>query len=86
MTIPRAEPHRLLFELGHQVRSGNPSREPGEVLDLGGHHELAARQHGRRDRLGPPREDQRPKVSPGGVNGRGVTRRSGTDDDDILHV
>ena len=38
----RAEAHRLLAELRHELGTEDPGRETREVLDVGGEHELAA--------------------------------------------
>ena len=55
--------------------------EAGEVLDLGGEHELAAGLVGGGGRLA--LDDQRGEVGPGGVDGGGEAGGAGPDDDDV---
>ena len=73
-----AETFGLLPEAGHEVGSENPFGEPGEVLHLGGEHELTTG--------GEPFDHDRSQVGASGVDGRGQTGRPGTDDHHVTHV
>ena len=65
----------------HQLGTVDALGEAGEVLDLGGGRELAARG----DAAGQEAlEHQRAQVGAGGVDGRGVPGRAGADDDDLF--
>ena len=63
----------------HELGTHDPVAEAGEVLDLGGVHQRAAR--GDRSL-----EHQRGEVGARGVDGGGVARRSGADDDHVADV
>ena len=65
----------LLAELQHQLGAKDPVGETGEVLDVGGEHELPAGA----DAL----DHDRVQVRPGGVDGRREPGRAGSDDDDV---
>ena len=71
-----AEALGLLLHLGHEVRAHDALGEAGEVLDVGGVHQLAAGL----DRAG---DQQRFEVGARGVDGRGVAGGAGADDDDL---
>ena len=70
-----AEARGLLAEAHHQLGAHDPLGEAGEVLDLGGEHQLAAGlvAGGRRLAL----DDQRGEVGPGGVDGGGEAGGAG---------
>ena len=72
-----AEPQGLLAHLVHQLGTGDARTEAGEVLDLGGGHQRAAE----RSAL----EDHGCQLGARGVDGRGVSGRAGSDDDDVVH-
>ena len=70
------ESHSLGAHLSHEIRTHDALGEAGVVLDLGGLHEGATGIHG-------SLEDERLQPCAGGVNGCGVSSRTGTDDDDV---
>ena len=74
-----AEALGLLLHLHHQVGAHDALGEAGEVLDLGGLHQLAAELDGARD-------EQRLQVGARGVDRGGVARRTRSDDDDLAHA
>ena len=74
----------LLAEVLHQLRPLHATGEPGEVLHLGGEHELAARLVAGARRL--TLEHERREVGAGGVDRRGQPGWAGPDDDDVAHV
>jgi hypothetical protein len=73
------EPLGLAAHVVHELGAHDAVTEAGEVLDLGRVHERTA---GRDRSL----EHQRLQVRARGVDGRGVPRRSGSDDDDVAYV
>ena len=75
-----AEASRLFAAPHHQLRTHDAVGEAGEVLDLGGQHQLAARLVTRAARL--TLDDQGFEVRPGGVDRRGEAGGAGSDDDD----
>src|SRR5690606_32344146 len=77
------EPERLCPHLRHELLTGHTIPEPGEVLHLGGEHELAAGDHGAAPGA---LEDERLHAGPSRVDGRRPGRRSGSDDHDRLAI
>jgi hypothetical protein len=77
-----AEAQRLGTEALHELGPHDALGEAGEVLDLGGEHELAAGLVGGGRRLA--LEHQRCEVRASGVDGGGEAGRSGSDDDDVV--
>ena len=80
----RAEPQGLLPEAHHELGAHDPLGEAGEVLDLGGQHQLAAGLVGGGRRLA--LDHQGGEVGPGRVDGRGEAGRAGPDDDHVVEV
>ena len=78
----RSEAGGLGAHVGHELRAHNPLREAGEVLHLGGQHELATRLVAGRRRLS--LDHQRSQVGTGGVNGGRQPGRTGSNDDDFV--
>jgi hypothetical protein len=76
-----AEADRLLAEPHHELGAHDPLGESGEVLDLGGEHELATGLIAGRGRFA--LEHQRLEAGPGGVDSRGEPGGPGPDDDDL---
>ncbi len=74
-----AEALGLGLHLGHEVGPLDAVGEPGEVLDLGRVHEVAAGFDGARD-------DEGLEVGSGSVDGGRVSGRARSDDDDVTHV
>ena len=68
----------LLLHALHELGTQHGVGEAGEVLDLGGQHELAARV----DAL----QHHGLQVGPGGVQGGGQTGGAGPQDDDVAFV
>ena len=68
----------LLLHLGHEVRALDAVGEAGEVLDLGGLHQLTAD-------LDRARHEHRVQVRPSCVDRSGEPRGTGADDDDLSH-
>ena len=79
-----AEASGLVPHAHHQLRAQDALGEAGEVLDLGGEHELAARLVARRRGLA--LDHERRQVGPGGVDGGGEAGRAGADDDHVTYV
>ena len=79
-----AEAGGLLPEVEHQLGAHDPLGEAGEVLDVGGQHQLAAGLVAGRRRLA--LDHERGEVGPGGVDGGGQARRARADDDDVADV
>ena len=75
------EPLGLGAEVRHQLGTHDALGKPGEVLDLGGQHQLAPRlvAGGRRLTL----DDQGSEVGACGVDGRGQPGGARADDDDV---
>ncbi|VXB98138.1 hypothetical protein CITRIK5_70408 [Citricoccus sp. K5] len=71
-----AESGGLLFQVGHQFRTEDALREAGEVLHVGGVHQLTAGGHG-------PCDHEGIQVRACSVDGGGVARRARSDDDDV---
>src|SRR5690606_37106691 len=69
----------LLTHVVHELGAHDPVRKTGEVLHLGGVHESATRGDG-------AFKDQRLQFGTGRIDGRGVPRRPGADDDHITDV
>ena len=63
----------MLLHPGHQVRALQPLDIPRPVVDIGGQHQLAALLHAG--------DEEQVEVGPGGVDGGGITRRAGSEDD-----
>ena len=74
----RAEAGGLLADLHHQLGPEDAVGEAGEVLDVGGEHQLPAGA----DAL----DDDRVQVGPGGVDGGGQARGARADDDDVVDL
>jgi hypothetical protein len=74
-----AEALGLLLHLHHEIGAHDALREAGEVLDLGGLHELAAEL----DRAG---DEQGREVRARRVDRGRVSRRTGSDDDHLAHA
>ena len=68
----------LLLHLGHELGAHDAFGEAGEVLDLGGVHELTTGLDGTRD-------EERGEVRARRIDRGGEARRAGTDDDDLSH-
>ena len=68
--------------LHHQLRAHDAVGEAGEVLDLGGEHQLPAGLIAGARRLA--LDDERREVGAGGVDGRGQAGGAGADDDDVM--
>ena len=66
----------------HQLRAHDAVGEAGEVLDVGGQHQLAAGLVAGAGRLA--LDDERGEVGPGGVDGGGEPGGAGADDDDVV--
>ena len=77
-----AEAGGLLAAAHHQLGAHDALGEPGEVLDLGGEHQLAAGLIAGAARLA--FDDQGRQVRSGGVDGGSETCRAGSDDDDLV--
>ena len=77
-----AEAHRLLAEPDHQLRAHDPLGEAGEVLDVGGQHQLPAGLIGCARRLALDHEWV--QVGARGVDGGSEAGRAGADDDDVM--
>ena len=77
-----AEALGLLAELDHQLRAHDPVGEAGEVLDVGGEHQLPAGLIGGARRLA--LDDERLQVGARRVDGGGEAGRAGADDDDVV--
>ena len=74
----RAEALRLVAELLHHLRPHDPLGVAGVVLDVGRLLEQPAPEEAL--------DDERVQVRAGGVERRGVARRTASDDDDLLDV
>ena len=74
-----AEPLGLCAQVVHQVRTHDPLREPGEVLDVGGVHQRPTGSHR-------TLEDQRAQRRPGGVDRGRVPGWTGAHDDQIPNL
>ena len=72
------EPLGLRLHLHHQVGALDPVGEPGEVLHLGGVHQLTAGLDGGGDQ-------QRLEVGARRIDGCRISGGAGTDDDDLPH-
>ena len=68
----------LSLEVGHQIRPHQAIRETGEVLNLGGLHQLTTW-------LNAGCNHQWVELSSRGIDGGGVAGRAGTNDDDFSH-
>ena len=79
-----AEAGGLLAEAHHQLGAHDALGEAGEVLDLGGEHELAAGLVAGAD--GSPSMTSGREVGAGGVDGGGEAGGAGADDDDVADV
>jgi hypothetical protein len=77
------EPQGLLAHAVHQLGPHDALRKTGEVLDLGGEHQLSAGLVARAGRF--TLDEQRGQVGPGGVDGGGEAGRARTDDDDVSY-
>jgi hypothetical protein len=76
-----AEALGLRSEVHHQLGTHDAVGEAGEVLDLGGQHQLTTRLIARGRRLA--LDHQRGEVGTGGVDRCGEPGRAGADDDDV---
>ncbi|MEY2755891.1 MAG: hypothetical protein RJB65_2249 [Actinomycetota bacterium] len=76
------ETGRLLAHAHHQLGTHDSLGEAGEVLDLGGQHQLSAGLVARAARLA--LDDERGEAGAGGVDRRGEAGRAGTDDEDVM--
>jgi hypothetical protein len=74
----RAEALGLVAEVLHELRTHDPLREPGVVLDVGRLLKQAA--------PGEALDDERLEVRAGRVERGGVARRTAADDDHVLHL
>ena len=72
-----AEVLRLLLHVLHQVRAVDAFREAGKVLHQGGEGKLPAGFMAA--------HDQRFQIGARGVNGGGIARAAGTDNDNVSH-
>ena len=73
-----AEALGLLLHLGHEVGALDALGEAGEVLDVGGVHQLAAG-------LDRARDDERLEVRARRIDRRREAGRARSDDDDVAH-
>ncbi len=80
----RAEALRLGSHVRHQLGAHDAVGKPGEVLDLGGQHQLTAGLVARARRFA--FDQQRREVRPSGVHRSGEARWTRSDDDDIANV
>ena len=76
----RAPAHGLGLHPVHQVGAQDPIGEAGEILHIGGCHQLAAGDAARLE----TRDQQGAEVGPGGIDGCGVAGGPGADDDQVF--
>ena len=77
-----AETTGLFAETPHEFGTHDALGEAGEVLDLGGEHQLAARLVGRRRRF--TLDDERRQIGAGRVDGGGQAGRPRADDEHAM--
>ena len=76
----RAPAHGLGPHPVHQIGAQDPIGETGEILHIGGGHQLAPSDAARLE----TRDQQGAEVGPGGINSGGIASGPGTDDDQVF--